>query len=214
MTPGSQAPNRRPTRRSRLDPEQRRIQILDHARRLFGDRGYDEVTTAEIARQAGVTPALVHHYFGTKREIYLKLVGELAEIGSGLPAAADPTIPLRRRIAVNLNAFLDYLEANRETWLATAALGHTIADPEIRALIDRGREGYVDRIIRNYADVITDTLTTRTILHSLAGLNQAACRRWLTGQATRHQAERLLADALHTILTRTIPALTTESQAT
>jgi hypothetical protein len=134
-------------------------------------------------------------------------VAELSQVGSGAPALADASVPLRRRIAANVAALLDYLEAHRETWLATAAAGENITDPEIRSLIDAGRAAYVDRLIHNYRDVITDTPATRFVLRSMFGLNQATCRQWLTGGGTREQAERVLADALHTALTRTIPAL-------
>ncbi len=37
---------------------------------LFGDRGYDKASIRAIAREAGVDPALVHHFFGTKEELF------------------------------------------------------------------------------------------------------------------------------------------------
>ena len=49
---------------SRLDPEQRREQMLDAANALFAERGYDEVSVEDIASSAGVTRGVVHHYFG------------------------------------------------------------------------------------------------------------------------------------------------------
>ena len=52
-----------PTNR-RLDPAQRREQILDAANALFAERAYDEVSIEKIASAAGVTRGLVHHYFG------------------------------------------------------------------------------------------------------------------------------------------------------
>ena len=52
---------------SRLDPEQRREQILDAANALFAERGYDEVSVEDIASSAGVARGLVHHYFGGRK---------------------------------------------------------------------------------------------------------------------------------------------------
>lgn len=47
-----------------------RERILAAARMEFAERGYDKTTVRGIARAAGVDPALVHHYFGTKDEVF------------------------------------------------------------------------------------------------------------------------------------------------
>lgn len=44
--------------------------ILDSARQAFNDRGYDGATIRDIAGRAGVDPALVHHYYGSKRQLF------------------------------------------------------------------------------------------------------------------------------------------------
>jgi len=54
----------KPTRRRR-DPEEARGEILDAADRLLAERPPDAVGLADIAREAGVSHALVSHYFGT-----------------------------------------------------------------------------------------------------------------------------------------------------
>ena len=43
-----------------------RGEILAAARSEFAAKGYDASSVRGIAREAGVDPALVHHYFGTK----------------------------------------------------------------------------------------------------------------------------------------------------
>jgi AcrR family transcriptional regulator len=45
--------------------------ILDAARSAFGTSGYDGATIRGIAGRAGVDPALVHHYFRTKEELFV-----------------------------------------------------------------------------------------------------------------------------------------------
>lgn len=45
--------------------------ILDAARTRFAELGYDGATIRGIARDAGVDPALVHHYFGTKERLFV-----------------------------------------------------------------------------------------------------------------------------------------------
>ncbi|MEU4369575.1 TetR family transcriptional regulator [Micromonospora chersina] len=44
--------------------------ILTAARATFADRGFDAASIRAIATAAGVDPALVHHYFGTKEELF------------------------------------------------------------------------------------------------------------------------------------------------
>jgi len=55
----------RPAPRSRREPEEARALILGAAERLFGARGPDAVGLKDVAREAGVSHALVSHYFGT-----------------------------------------------------------------------------------------------------------------------------------------------------
>jgi AcrR family transcriptional regulator len=45
--------------------------ILEAARRTFAEKGYDQASIRAIAGEAGVDPALVHHYFGTKEKLFL-----------------------------------------------------------------------------------------------------------------------------------------------
>ncbi len=48
-----------------------RSAILDAAREAFGTHGYERATIRGIAERAGVDPALVHHYFGSKQELFV-----------------------------------------------------------------------------------------------------------------------------------------------
>jgi AcrR family transcriptional regulator len=45
--------------------------ILVAARKAFAERGYDAASIRAIATAAAVDPALVHHYFGTKEQLFL-----------------------------------------------------------------------------------------------------------------------------------------------
>lgn len=47
-----------------------RSTILAAARTLFAERGFSGASIRAIAGEAGVDPALVHHYFGTKADLY------------------------------------------------------------------------------------------------------------------------------------------------
>ncbi len=195
--------------RTRLAPDARRGEILEHARRLFGARSYAAVSASEIARASGVTPALVSHYFpGGKREIFLVL---LAQLGGQVAETihADPSLPVRQRVTVAIESWLAWLEANSQTWLATAAQGEYIADPELQALFDSAREQIIDAIIADYTDTLADDSSSRMALRSWFGFNRAASRSWLKGEATRAQTALLLTETLHHLVTAVAPALNT-----
>ena len=95
---------------SRLDPEQRREQILDAANALFAERGYDEVSVEDIASSAGVTRGLVHHYFGGRKEVYIAL---LERLGAMREEQLPPPVgrSARARLADDVSRWLDWTEA-------------------------------------------------------------------------------------------------------
>jgi AcrR family transcriptional regulator len=199
----------RPTTRTRtrLPPDARREEILDRARQLFGQKGYATVSASEVARAAGVTPALVSHYFpGGKREIFLTLVAQLTE-NVLQTIRADPAEPLHARVAATTENWLDWLDANRETWLATAAQGDYIADPDLQVLVDAARDRTVETLISEYPDALTDDRQTRLMLRNWLGFNRATSRSWLRGDATRAETALLLAETLSHLITTVAPKL-------
>jgi AcrR family transcriptional regulator len=190
---------------SRLDPAQRRRQILDAAARLFTERGYEPTSTGQIAEAAGVTRGLVHHYFGSKRDLYLAVVEAGAQIipdalnteAQGLP----PTEVARR----NLAALLDSIENERDLWISARGFS---SDPELEAILDRIRERVVDRIILNQTGATDAPPELRFLLRCFLGLGDTAAREWLErDRASREQVEALLFITLQAMLTEVLPQL-------
>jgi AcrR family transcriptional regulator len=64
VSPAGRRPGKTDTRRA----------VLDAARECFAENGYDGTTIRAIATKAGVDPALVHHFFGAKAELFLAAV--------------------------------------------------------------------------------------------------------------------------------------------
>jgi AcrR family transcriptional regulator len=60
----------RPPRTEAADAPAARDRILAAAREEFSERGYDKTSVRGIAKAAGVDSALVHHYFGTKEQVF------------------------------------------------------------------------------------------------------------------------------------------------
>ena len=64
-----------------------RSSILDTARRTFAEKGFDKASIRAIAAGAGVDPALVHHYFGTKEKLFLAAMNAPINPGELIPEA-------------------------------------------------------------------------------------------------------------------------------
>ena len=62
--------------RERLPAAERRQALLDVACRVFCDSSYHGATTAEIARQSGVSEPILYRHFGSKRDLYLACLEE------------------------------------------------------------------------------------------------------------------------------------------
>jgi AcrR family transcriptional regulator len=64
--------------------------ILTAARQAFADRGFDGASIRQIATSAGVDPALVHHYFGAKDQLFLATMDAPINPGELLPPIFEP----------------------------------------------------------------------------------------------------------------------------
>lgn len=54
--------------------EDRREQILDAALRVFAEKGFARATNKDIAREAGITPGLIYHYFASKEALFRAII--------------------------------------------------------------------------------------------------------------------------------------------
>jgi AcrR family transcriptional regulator len=192
---------------TRLGPEARREQILAAARRLFEEGGYDAVSMSDVADAAEVTRGLVHHYFGSKRELYLEVVRSVLSEAPELVAAQEAGSP-EEMVARNAHSMLDYLEANRGMLMAMAPSADPGRDPEVAALADAAREAAVDQVIANHFGDFEAPPETRLVVRAFFGLTEAASREWLfNGRATREQVEALLANGILALMREALPAV-------
>lgn len=65
-----------------------RDDIIEAARRVFATKGFDGASLRAIAREAGVDPALIHHYFDGKPDLYFRAVIQ-PPLGENDPSPAD-----------------------------------------------------------------------------------------------------------------------------
>lgn len=87
----------------------RRAAILDAAREQFAAKGYVGASVRGIARQADVDPALVHHYFGTKEQVFVEAMALPFDPAEMLPAAlaGDPAGLGERLVRLFLRVWAD-----------------------------------------------------------------------------------------------------------
>ncbi|APY13332.1 transcriptional regulator BetI [Brucella sp. 10RB9214] len=99
----------------------RRRELIDAAIRTIGQRGSLDVTVAQIAHEAGVSPALAHHYFGGKDKLILATMRHLLrELGHDLNAAIKQANTPHERIAAIIAVNFSAAQFAQETiaaWL-------------------------------------------------------------------------------------------------
>jgi hypothetical protein len=103
-------------------------------------------------------------------------------------------------VADTVSRRLDWTEANRTIWLATIAPGEDVADPEATRVVAELVRRAVARLAAFHTDIAEDSPRLRYALECWTGLNRAATRRWLHGEATREATQELLASTLEHIL--------------
>ena len=60
--------------RARMTGAQRRLQLIEVARGLFAERGFEGTSIEEIAQRAGVSKPIVYEHFGGKEGLYAVVV--------------------------------------------------------------------------------------------------------------------------------------------
>jgi AcrR family transcriptional regulator len=101
--------------RVRMTGAQRRQQLLDIGRELFGQRGYEATSIEEVAARADVSKPVVYEHFGGKEGLYAVVVDRemqllLDRFTSALSAPGHPRALLERAALV----LLDYIEENTD----------------------------------------------------------------------------------------------------
>jgi AcrR family transcriptional regulator len=121
----------------RLTGEERRTGILDAALAVFSQSGYHSASIDDIAREAGVSKALIYEHFASKQELYGDLIARNARELTQRLAGALVGLELESsaaRLAAGLDAFFAFVEERRDAW---RMLFRDASDPESAAVLDR-----------------------------------------------------------------------------
>ena len=120
-------------RRRRLSPEDRRGQLLDVARGIVESDGVGACTVDAVSQQAGVTPQLVHKYFGTRSSLLQEL---FRREDDRYQAEVRDTIAHARNFEDVVRVFVT---ANFDQLSAATAIGQLRVVPEVAAIRDERR---------------------------------------------------------------------------
>lgn len=110
-----------------------REDIIEEARRQFGEFGYRRTTMRGIARGAGVDPRMILHFFGSKQELFAATIEVPFEPEAAFEALfAGGAVGIGQRIAEFILSVLDDPRGQRT---ATSVIRAAVSEPEAAALV-------------------------------------------------------------------------------
>jgi AcrR family transcriptional regulator len=99
----------------RMSAVERRAQLVDVARGLFAERGYDGTSVEEVAARAGVSKPVVYEHFGGKEGLYAVVVDrEMTRLLTGVTEALQSEGHPRTVLERAALALLDYVETSTD----------------------------------------------------------------------------------------------------
>lgn len=147
--------------RRRLSPDDRRNELLALGAEVFGQRPYDEVRIDEIAELAGVSRALMYHYFPDKRTFFAAVVR--AEGDRLFEATSTPPEPGQSMFDLVREGVLAYVRYDEEhphgAWAAYIGMGSS--DPVLRGIEDVDNDRQANRIISRIMEAVGDSLDSK-----------------------------------------------------
>ena len=197
-------------RRVRMDPGERRAQIVRVAARLFGERPYSEVSISDIANEAAIARGLLHHYFGSKRELYLEVVRMAVQqpLGDTPPGAID----IEESWTTAVDGFLAAIDRNPTRWINSVNVGGAESDDEVAAILDETREILAGQtMVAVGLGSRSDDPIVRALLRAWGGFVQELTVEWVgRGRIDRDRARRVMLATLPLLVDQVLPLLDEE----
>jgi AcrR family transcriptional regulator len=129
---------------TRMQVDERRDQLLELGAELFARHSFGELSMARIAREAGISKALLYHYFPTKQAFFVATLEQAAE-EVRRRTEPDSALPPGEALAGSLDAFLGWIEENETAYRKLLESAGNV--PEVGALIDEVRDRTSARIL-------------------------------------------------------------------
>ena len=134
--------------RTRLSAPERRQQLLDVARELFGEHGFHGLSMEHLAEGAGVSKPVLYQHFPSKRDLYLALVNDaVTELEQRMATALHGTTDNRMRVEQAIGTYFTFVSDPHFRLLFSTTY---LADDDVRDAVVSAR----GRIARRIADLI------------------------------------------------------------
>jgi AcrR family transcriptional regulator len=179
---------------TRLGVDERRRQLLEHGAELFTRYAYDEISMADIAREVGISKALLYHYFPSKSDFFQ---ATLAQAAADLAArtAPQPGLGPGEQLRASLGAFLAWIEDHSDSYKKLIQSAGTV--PEVRQLVEGVRTMTVEQILAGLAAGEDPPPRARTAVAAWLWFIDGACLDWLAHRDfTREELLEQLVGAL------------------
>lgn len=178
---------------TRLTNDDRRRRLLERAVELFAAHGYDELSMAAIAREAGISKPLLYHYFRSKRDLFEAALTQAAE-AQLRRIEPDPSRPAGEQLVSSLDAFLGWIESDPRAY---EKLMRSAGIPEVRELIDRVREDTAQRILTGLFGQDAAPSAVRAAVRGWLWFMDGVCLDWVAeADLERGQVRDLLLGSL------------------
>jgi AcrR family transcriptional regulator len=158
---------------TRLPVDERRAQLLELSTELFARHSFAELSMARIAKEAGISKALLYHYFPSKHDLFLATLGEAAAEVSRR-TEPDPSLPPAQALAASLDAFLAWVDENELAYRKLLESAGSV--PEVGALITEVRDRTSARILEGIG--ATDDPRARAVTRGWLWLMDGAILDW------------------------------------
>ena len=164
---------------TRLGVDERHRQLLDAGTALFAEHAYEEISMRQIAQAAGVSKALLYHYFPSKLDLFKAAVAEAAQTLTRLIEPSGSGSPLEQ-LTASLDAYLAWIGANARTWRKLMQSAATL--PEARELVEGFRAQTLQRVVAELTGADEPPPALRTALQGWLGYLDAAILDWTARQ--------------------------------
>ena len=160
--------DQRPGKRERTKTANRQA-ILDAAREVFGELGYDAATVRDIIRRTGLASGTFYNYYKSKEEVFDALADDGARrFRPLLREQSEKAIDFESFVRGAILAYFNFVATEQEAWRINRPPGeqipHARPTPEVTAVFDEVREAFSRVLEQTHAPPVDlDYLTTACI---------------------------------------------------
>ena len=172
---------------TRLDVDARYRQLLQAGTELFAEHAYEEISMRQIADAAGVSKALLYHYFPSKLDLFKAAVAQAADTLTRLIEPSGTGTPIDQ-LTASLDAYLAWIAANARTWRKLMRSAATL--PEAGELVEGFRARTLQRVVAELTGSDTPPPALRTALQGWLGYLDAAILDWTAHQDLARETVR------------------------